>query len=62
MNKGRVKTITIRTLRTMAQTAAGLVGAVGLLQELDWGMVVTSTILAGIVCVLMHLGDSECQK
>jgi len=56
----KLKQIGIRTLRTMLQTIAGLLGTAGMFRELDWRMIVSATILAGISCVLMNLG--KCPK
>ena len=57
-DKSRVRTkkIAVRTLRTMAQTAGGVLGTSGVLHGIDWGLVLSTTILAGLVCALMHLG------
>lgn len=51
----RRKQILIRTLRTMTQTTAGTLATAGLFDSLDWRMVLSTTILAGICCVLMNL-------
>jgi len=51
----RTRKVLIRTLRTMVQTAAGLLGTTGVFGELDWRMLLSTTILAGICCILMNL-------
>ena len=51
----RVKKVLIRTLRTMAQTAAGVLGTAGVFGDLDWKMLLSTAILAGICCILMNL-------
>ena len=51
----KARAVGVRTLRTMAQTAGGLIGTYGILQGVEWGHVLSATILAGIVCVLMNL-------
>jgi len=56
----KLKQISIRALRTMIQTAAGLLGTAGMFRDLDWRMIGSATILAGISCVLMNLG--KCWK
>jgi len=56
-HKARLKTIAIRTGRTMAQTAGGVLATSGVLHGVDWGFVVSTTVLAGIVCILMNLGN-----
>jgi len=55
-----LRKIGIRVLRTMIQTAAGLLGTAGMFRDLDWPMIASATILAGISCVLMNLG--KCPK
>jgi len=54
-----MKRVLIRALRTMAQTLAGLIGTYGLMNGLDWLTVASVTLGAGIVCILMHLGNPE---
>ncbi len=44
-----------RTIRTMAQTALGIIGGSLLVSEVDWMTVLSATALAGILCVLMAL-------
>jgi len=56
----KLKQIGIRTLRTMIQTAAGLLGTAGIFRDVDWPMLGSATVLAGLSCVLMNLG--KCPK
>lgn len=51
-----LKTAGIRAVRTMAQTAAGLLTASAALAEIDWLVVLSATALAGLACVLMSIG------
>lgn len=52
------KNTSIKAVRTMAQTAVGLIGtnAVGLC-EVDWLAVGSASLVAGIVCVLMAISQ-----
>ena len=52
-----IRYVIIRALRTMAQTAAGVIGTTGLLHEVDVRTLLSTTILAGIICVLMNIGE-----
>lgn len=53
MNKLWVKAAMIRAVKTMAQTAAALIGtgAVGIL-DVDWIAVLSASLLAGILSIL----------
>ena len=44
-----------RSIRTMAQTAIAVIGSAAVLSQVDWKVVLSSTILAGILCVLTAL-------
>ena len=58
-----LKATGIRAIRTMAQTAVGLIGASMFLGEVSWGKVLSATALAGVVCVLMAIaGLPEVEK
>ena len=41
-----------RSLYTMAEAAIGVIGATSALSEVNWGVVVSASLLAGIVTVL----------
>lgn len=45
----------MRTLRTMAQTAIGAIGASVIISEIDWIVVASSTCIAGLVSILMSI-------
>ena len=45
----------IRALKTMAQTAVGVIGVGSVISAVDWKMVVSSAIVAGIVSWLTSL-------
>ena len=43
---------TIRAVRTMAQTAASLLGAKALISDVDWKALISATVMAGILSIL----------
>ena len=45
----------IRALKTMAQTAVAVIGTGAVISAVDWKMVVSSAIVAGVVSVLTSL-------
>lgn len=45
----------IRAIKTMAQTAVATVGTAAVLGEVNWGMTVSATVLAGILSVLTSI-------
>lgn len=61
--KSWLKETSVKAIRTMAQTAVGLIGtnAVGLC-EVDWIAVGSASLTAGIVCVLMSLSQIKTVK
>lgn len=52
-----VKKLGIKVLKTMAQSAVGVIGASTLITQVDWRVVVSTTLLSGLVCVLTNLSD-----
>ena len=42
----------VRAIKTMAQTAIGVIGTSAFISAVDWKMVVSSAIVAGVVSVL----------
>ncbi len=42
----------IRAVKTIAQTAAATIGTTAVLSEVDWKIVVSSAVLAGILSLL----------
>ncbi len=50
-----VRAALIRTIRTVAQTAAATIGTSALLSEVDWRAVVSASVLAGILSVLTSI-------
>lgn len=45
----------VRAIRTMAQTAVGVIGTAAAVSDVNWGMVTGSVVLAGITSLLMSL-------
>ena len=52
MNKIWWKAAGIRALKTMAQTAAATIGTSAVISSVDWRMVVSASILAGVLSLL----------
>lgn len=46
----------IRALKTVAQTAVGIIGAATIIEAVDWRTVVSASILAGVLSLLTSLG------
>ena len=46
----------IRAIKTVAQTAVASIGTAAVLSTVDWRMVVSASILAGILSLLTSLG------
>lgn len=42
----------VRAVKTVAQTAVGVIGASTVLSAVDWSVVVSSAVLAGILSIL----------
>ena len=47
--------VVVRAIRTMAQTAVGVISAGAVLSDVDWIQVFSASALAGLVSVLMSL-------
>lgn len=52
MNKNWWKAAGIRAVKTMAQTAAATIGAASLLSAVQWPVVVSAAVLAGVLSLL----------
>ena len=55
MNKTFWKATAVRALRTVCQAAIALIPASALITEVDWLLVASASILAGIVSVLTSI-------
>ena len=51
-----IKAAMVRALKTVAQTAVGVIGASVTLAEADWRVVLSASILAGITSLLTSIG------
>ena len=51
-----IKCAGIRAIKTIAQTAVGSIGASAVFSEVNWKIVVSSAILAGVVSLLTSIG------
>jgi fatty acid desaturase len=47
----------IKVVRTMAQTAVGVISGSAVFTEVDWLMVASATGIAGVTCLLMNIGN-----
>ena len=47
-----LKAAGIRAVKTMAQTAIGVIGAATLIESVDWKVVASGAIISGIVSIL----------
>lgn len=52
MNRTWIKAAGIRAIKTVAQTAAATIGTGAVISEVDWRMVVSASILAGLLSLL----------
>lgn len=46
----------IRAVKTLAQTAVGTIGASAVISAVDWRVVVSASLLAGLVSMLTSIG------
>ena len=51
-----LKCALIRAIRTMAQSAIAMIGTSVVLNEVDWTMVISASLLAGILSILTSIG------
>lgn len=58
------KAAVIRAIRTIAQTAVATIGTAAVLEAVDWRMVISASILAGILSILTSVatGLPEVEK
>ena len=54
--KNWIKAAGIRAIKTVAQAAIATIGTSAVLSEVDWVMVVSASVLAGILSLLTSLG------
>jgi len=51
-----IKAAGIRALKTVAQSAVAAIGTTAVISEIDWGMVVSTALLAGFLSILTSIG------
>lgn len=52
MNKQWFKAAGVRAIKTMAQTAVATIGSSAVLSAVDWKVVLSASVLAGILSIL----------
>lgn len=57
--KSKIKDIVLRTIKTMCETAIAMIGTAVVMQEVNWIMVGSATLLSGIVTVLFNIAHFE---
>ena len=50
--KGFMRAAAVRALRTVCQTAVATIGTAAVLSAVDWRMVVSASLLAGVLSIL----------
>lgn len=45
----------IRAIKTIAQTAVGVIGTTAIISEVDWRIVISASVLAGAVSLLTSI-------
>lgn len=55
--KNYFEKLVIKVLKTMAQSAVGVIGASTLISQVNWRVVISTALLSGLVCVLTNLSD-----
>lgn len=57
------KAATDRAIKTMAQTAVATIGTSTLVTEVNWLMVASATVMAGVLSILTSIGGlPECSE
>ncbi len=55
MNKKWLKAAMIRAIKTICQTAVATIGTATVLEEVNWLMILSASVLAGILSILTSL-------
>lgn len=50
-----LKAASIRAIKTIAQTAVGIIGASAIISEVNWKVVLSASLLAGITSLLTSI-------
>lgn len=56
MNKSWWKAAGVRALKTIAQTAAATIGTSAIISEVSWTVVISASLLAGLLSLLTSVG------
>lgn len=56
MNKTWFKAAGIRSLKTICQTAVATIGTSAYLAQVDWKVVISASVLAGVLSLLTSIG------
>ena len=56
MNKPWWKAAGVRALKTIAQTAAATIGTSAIISEVSWTVVISASLLAGLLSLLTSVG------
>lgn len=56
MNKSWLKAAGVRALKTVCQTAVATIGTTAVISQVDWLMVGSASLLAGILSLLTSIG------
>jgi hypothetical protein len=54
--KNWIKAAAVRALKTVCQTAVATIGTAAVLSSVDWKIVVSASLLAGILSILTSVG------
>lgn len=55
MSKEWLRAAAIRALKTMAETAVGVIGTSSMLGQVDWLLVGSSSLLSGVMSILLAI-------
>lgn len=55
MNKKWLRAAAIRAVKTMAQTAVAMIGTSVVMSDIDWKMVASASVVAGILSLLTSI-------
>lgn len=55
MNKKWLRAAAIRAVKTMAQTAVAMIGTSVVMSDVDWKMVASASVVAGILSLLTSI-------
>lgn len=61
--KNWLKCAGIRAIKTVAQTAVSVIGTTAVINQVDWAVVLSTSILAGVLSILTSIGGlPECKE